>query len=145
MPPAWPVAWATAVQATDAALPALAIVARPASAIADSVIVAPPALAIVALANVALAIAVFAAPFASEHPDGLEWVGGRLGILPASAAARTFPAPLADYQVPGLHHHVRLATALAGLAGTVVVFTLGIALARVFTRGAPEGLAPDAA
>lgn len=92
---------------------------------------------------VALAIAVFAAPFASDHPDGLEWVGGRLGFL--KAATSTSPAPLADYQVPSLAQHVKLATALAGLAGTVIVFTLGLTLARTFTRGVPEGITPDAA
>lgn len=92
---------------------------------------------------VALAIAVFAAPFASEHPDGLEWVGGRLGFL--KAAAPLARAPLADYQLPLLGPHVKLATALAGVAGTLLVFALGVALARTFTRGVPEGIGPDAA
>jgi cobalt/nickel transport system permease protein len=92
---------------------------------------------------VALAVAVFLAPFASDHPDGLEWVGGQLGFL--KDAAPLLRAPLADYQVPALAGHIRAATAVAGLAGTLVVFVLGLALARIFSRPSQEGLARDAA
>ncbi|HEV3121383.1 MAG TPA: energy-coupling factor ABC transporter permease [Isosphaeraceae bacterium] len=92
---------------------------------------------------VALAVAVFLAPFASDHPDGLEWVGARIGFL--RNGAPLLPAPLADYQVPALAGHVRAATAVAGLAGTLIVFVMGLCLARIFSRPLPEGMARDAA
>jgi cobalt/nickel transport system permease protein len=92
---------------------------------------------------VALAVAVFLAPFASEHPDGLEWVGGKLGFL--NERPPLLAAPMADYRIPGLGGHVKVASALAGLVGTLLVFGVGLGLARVFSRRGPEGIAPDAA
>jgi len=96
--------------------------------------------------GIAVAIGVFLAPFASEHPDGLEFVGEKLGFLKGEAPA-ILPVPIPDYQVAKLFDagHVKLATALAGLVGTVVVFTVGLGLARVFSRRTPDGIAPDAA
>jgi cobalt/nickel transport system permease protein len=93
--------------------------------------------------GIALAVAVFLAPFASEHPDGLEWVGGQIGFLKEEPSV--IPAPLAEYQMPGLGDHVKAATAIAGLAGTLVVFAVGLGLARIFSRRGPEGITPDAA
>lgn len=91
---------------------------------------------------VALAVAAFLAPLASEHPDGLEWVGQRLGFL--REGEPLFEAPIAEYQLPlpGLRH-AKLATAAAGLVGTLVVFGLGLAFARVFSRGGPVVTAVD--
>jgi cobalt/nickel transport system permease protein len=105
--------------------------------------------------GVALAVAVFAAPFASEHPDGLEFVGEKLGFLKAEPPA-LLPVPIPDYTVPGLDRvSLGLATAAAGAVGTVFVFVAGVVLARVAVRprgdaGPPPGLAregvsPDAA
>jgi cobalt/nickel transport system permease protein len=89
----------------------------------------------VALGGLAIAIAVaaFLAPYASEHADGLEWVGGKLGFL--SEGEPVLPAPIPDYQLqlPGVRH-VKAATAVAGLVGTLVVFAVGCFFARVFTR-----------
>lgn len=95
----------------------------------------------VALAGlaIALAVTVVLAPFASEHPDGLEYVGARLGFLNDEAPALV-PTPIPDYQLPGLGAgSVKLATAAAGLVGTLVVFAVGLGLARVFSRHKPEG------
>jgi cobalt/nickel transport system permease protein len=92
---------------------------------------------------IALAVSVFLAPFASEHPDGLEWVGERLGFL--KIGQPLLRAPLNDYQMPAFSGHVQAATALAGLVGTLVVFAFGLGLARVFSRPLPEGIARDAA
>ncbi|WP_422927201.1 energy-coupling factor ABC transporter permease [Singulisphaera sp. PoT] len=97
---------------------------------------------------IAVAIGVFLAPFASEHPDGLEFVGEKMGFLKGEAPA-ILPVPIPDYQVAKLldHGHVKLATALAGFVGTLVVFTVGLGLARVFSPNAkrkPNGIAPDA-
>jgi cobalt/nickel transport system permease protein len=92
--------------------------------------------------GIALGIAVFLSPFASEAPDGLEFVGGRLGFLPEEDAPPILAAPMPDYQAPisipniGLDH-VKMATALAGLTGTLVVFTFAWLLARVFSPRGP--------
>jgi cobalt/nickel transport system permease protein len=85
---------------------------------------------------ISIAVAVFLAPFASEHSDGLEWVGDRLGFLKEEAPVLSAPIP--DYQltVPGIQH-VKIATAVAGLVGTLVVFATGFILAGIFTRPSP--------
>jgi cobalt/nickel transport system permease protein len=94
---------------------------------------------------IALAVGVFLAPFASEHPDGLAYVGARLGFLKEEAPA-ALPAPIPDYQLPLFgSSHVKAATAVAGLVGTLVVFGVGFALARVFSQRGPDGVAPHAA
>ncbi|WP_165074812.1 energy-coupling factor ABC transporter permease [Paludisphaera rhizosphaerae] len=83
----------------------------------------------------ALAVSVFLAPFASEFPDGLEYVGGKLGFLPQGDAPPLLAAPMPDYQapLPGLDY-AKAATALAGAAGTLVVFAFAWTLAKVFPR-----------
>ncbi len=90
-------------------------------------------LAVVALA-VSLGLASAAAPFASSSPDGLERVAHDQGF---AGQGRTHPvqedAPLLDYAVPGVSHS-RVATGLAGFAGTLVVFALGTGLAAGLRR-----------
>ena len=83
-----------------------------------------------------LAVSVFLAPFASEFDDGLEWVGGKLGFLKEERPI--LPAPIPDYQfpLPG-QRYVRVATAMAGAVGTLIVFGVGFGLARVFSRSSP--------
>jgi cobalt/nickel transport system permease protein len=87
--------------------------------------------------GIAIAVAVFMAPFASEHSDGLEWVGGKLGFLKDGSAVLS--APISDYQLPlpGVRH-VKTATAVAGTVGTLVVAVVGFILARIFTRPPPN-------
>jgi cobalt/nickel transport system permease protein len=80
----------------------------------------------------ALGVALFVAPFACPWPDGLEHVAARLGFE-HRATQPTAPAPAAGYQVPGVHWAAG-ATALAGAAGTVVVFALALLLARSLVR-----------
>ena len=94
--------------------------------------------------GIALAVAVFLAPFASELPDGLEYVGGRLGFLAEESPPAAIPAPMADYrlELPGLDH-VKLATALAGVIGTLVVFGVSWGMARALPRPQAEGAVPD--
>lgn len=87
--------------------------------------------------GVAVALAVILGPLAWEAPDGLEFVGRKLGFLRASGVAPL--APFADYRMTAVKTNVALATALAGLIGTVTVFVLGLAMARVFTgKVAPD-------
>ncbi|MGO9913200.1 MAG: energy-coupling factor ABC transporter permease [Isosphaeraceae bacterium] len=103
---------------------------------------------IVAGLGISLAVAVFLAPFASDQPDGLEWVGEKFGFLTEAPPISPLPAPMPDYQMPlpGLQH-VKLATAVAGLVGTVVVFCVGWGLARVLPhpRSQAQGATPDVA
>ncbi|WP_406697517.1 energy-coupling factor ABC transporter permease [Singulisphaera sp. Ch08] len=95
--------------------------------------------------GIALAVCVFLAPFASEHPDGLEYVGEKLGFLKEGVPAM-IPAPIPDYSLPLLGDaNVKAATAFAGLVGTLVVFAVGLGLARVFSTTKPTGVDPDAA
>jgi cobalt/nickel transport system permease protein len=94
---------------------------------------------------IALGVAVFLGPFACESPDGLEYVGERVGFL-NDASPPVIRSPMADYQLklPGLNH-ARVATAMAGVVGTLVVFGLGWGMARVLPRTKGEGVTPDAA
>ncbi len=99
--------------------------------------------------GIALAVATFLAPLASEFPDGLEAVGARLKFLDEQGApASIVAAPIRDYAMPGIGWKP-LATAAAGASGTLVVFGVGLALARAFASGkgpSPSfGVAPDAA
>lgn len=86
--------------------------------------------AALAPAVAAIVIALVLSPFASGFPDGLEWAAEKLGFLHESAPA--FVAPLADYSfsrsLPGW-----LSTGLAGLAGVLVVFSVGCAVASAWS------------
>jgi len=98
--------------------------------------------------GISTAVAIFLAPLASEHPDGLEFVGRvkasfllKKGAEPATAPIKV---PIPDYSIPTLNRlNPGLATAAAGVVGTLVVFGVALGLARGVARG---GLpAPDAA
>ncbi len=100
--------------------------------------------------GVALAVAVFLSPLASDFPDGLEFVGAKLGLLAAEPAPSPLPlpVPMPDYQLPlPRMEHVKMATAAAGLIGTLIVFALSWALARIFAgpEKRTERVAADAA
>ena len=95
--------------------------------------------------GVALAVAVFLSPLASELPDGLEFVGQRIGFLRDDPLPSPLPVPMPDYQLPlpGLEH-VKSATAAAGVVGTLVVFALSWWLGRVFAGARTHRNGPDA-
>jgi hypothetical protein len=84
----------------------------------------------------AVGLAVFASPYVSSSPDGLEKVAetqsfledGRLHTLQESS-----PAP--DYAFPGVDDP-RLATALGGFAGTLMVALAGVAIMALVRRRA---------
>jgi cobalt/nickel transport system permease protein len=87
---------------------------------------------------VTLGLALFVAPFACAWPDGLEAVAARLGF-DQKATAGLIVAPAAGYRLPGLGWAAG-ATAMAGAAGTVVVFGLALLLARTLVPNrASEG------
>jgi cobalt/nickel transport system permease protein len=78
---------------------------------------------------IALALALFASPFASSWPDGLDKTAEILGFG-EKATDPLFPAPLPDYEMPGIYWSV-LSTSVAGGVGMIVVFALAWLLARV--------------
>ncbi len=79
-----------------------------------------------------LGLAVFVAPFACPWPDGLEAVAGRLGF-DGKAWAPLLPAPVPDYQAPGIASP-GVATAVAGAVGALVVFVLAVWFSRLVVR-----------
>ncbi|MGE5609398.1 MAG: energy-coupling factor ABC transporter permease [Bacillota bacterium] len=78
---------------------------------------------------IAIGLALFVAPFASQLPDGLEKAAMELGFA-GHAAAPAVAAPIAEYQVPGIRS-ATMATAIAGVIGTVVAFAFALLLARL--------------
>ncbi len=101
----------------------------------------------VALAGlaVAAAAAIFLAPLASDHPDGLTYVGTKkVPFLPRAGEKAGSPlinAPIPDYQIPGLtSFNPSVATAAAGLVGTLVVGGVALGLARGFAQGGPAAV-----
>ena len=86
---------------------------------------------------IGLGLALFASPFASHWPDGLDRTAEVLGFK-EKAAAPILPAPIPDYEMPGIPWSP-LATSIAGAAGTMVVFFLCWILARLLVpRRAPQ-------
>jgi PDGLE domain len=91
--------------------------------------------AILALA-VAIGLATAVSPFASDSPDGLEKVAGDKAFLDQGRLhAVQEESPVPDYAVPGVGDP-RVATGLAGLGGTLLVFGLGYGLVTVARRRA---------
>lgn len=85
---------------------------------------------------VAVGLALFASPYASSSPDGLEKVAETKGFLDdgrLDSLQQSSPAP--DYAFPGVHD-ARLATALAGLVGTLLVALVGTAIFTLARRRA---------
>jgi cobalt/nickel transport system permease protein len=77
----------------------------------------------------AFGLALFVAPFACPWPDGLEAVAAKLGFEQAVTEPE-LPALAPDYVFPGIQS-AALATALAGVVGSVIVFALALLLARI--------------
>jgi cobalt/nickel transport system permease protein len=81
---------------------------------------------------IAVGLALLISPFASHWPDGLEKIAETLGFLGRSAGKPVAPAPMPDYEIPGIGSPV-VATALAGALGTIVMFVFAFFLARLVT------------
>jgi cobalt/nickel transport system permease protein len=94
------------------------------------------------LAGLAIAVAVTSlSPLASSSPDGLERVAEEKGFI--DTAQDPFYEIIADYLFPGIENEA-LATILAGVVGTVVVFGVCYGLAQLVaglrrSRHAPSG------
>ncbi len=76
----------------------------------------------------AFLLAVFS-PLASAYPDGLEWVAEEHGFI--ETAREPLYEIIPDYVFPGISNEA-LATIVAGIVGTLIVF--GVALAVGYTR-----------
>lgn len=76
----------------------------------------------------AVFLAVLISPFASSSPDGLEKVAEDKGFLEKGEIAPALVSPVPDYAWPGIKNG-KLATSLAGAAGTLAVFGLGYLIA----------------
>jgi hypothetical protein len=92
---------------------------------------------------VAVGLAAAVSPFASARPDGLEKVAQEKEFLDQGRLVDVQKeSPLAGYAFPGVGNE-RVATGLAGFAGTLGVFALGYGLAYVLRRreggDAPSG------
>jgi cobalt/nickel transport system permease protein len=82
------------------------------------------------VAGLALALVLaIASPLASANPDGLEWVAEQKGFL--DTAQRSPFEIIPDYVLPGVSNEA-IATILAGIIGTLIVF--GVTLAVAYTR-----------
>ena len=74
-----------------------------------------------------------AAPFASGHPDGLEWVAESTGFLGTAQGAPFSILP--DYTIPALGN-TGLSTIVAGVVGVLLVAGLVFVAARTLRRAA---------
>ena len=87
---------------------------------------------------ISFGLALFVAPFACSWPDGLDKVAETLGFEHRAAGVPLVHSPIPDYQLPGMHS-TTMATSLAGVIGTIVVFVLAFLLARVLVaKPAPD-------
>jgi hypothetical protein len=74
-------------------------------------------------------------PLASAAPDGLEKVAEKKGFIDLALAPifNVFP----DYVIPGVTNEA-LATILAGILGTLILFGIGYGLARLLRERKDE-------
>ena len=71
----------------------------------------------------ALLLAGVASFYASSHPDGLEYVAERTGLIDSEGEHATAGGPLADYQTKGVDD-ARVSGGLAGVVGVLVTLAL---------------------
>lgn len=82
---------------------------------------------------VALLIALLLSPFASSWPDGLERVAEDKGFLEKGEIEPVLVSPIPDYAWPGIDNEA-IATSLAGVVGTLIVFGLGFGIAAILKK-----------
>lgn len=83
--------------------------------------------------GVCIVLAAVVSLLASSHPDGLEFVAGRLGFEDAATDHHLGDSPLADYSVHAVGEN-GLAGGLAGLIGVLVVAALAFGLMHLLKR-----------
>lgn len=82
---------------------------------------------------VALLVAGFLSPFASPSPDGLERVAEDKGFLHLAEGKELINAMMPDYVFPGIANE-GVATALAGVLGTLLVFGFMLLMGKLFFK-----------
>ena len=82
---------------------------------------------------ITLGLILFVLPFASKWPDGLEKVAAAVGFDAKAVRAPLVASPLAEYRIPHVGF-LPAATALAGIIGAVLVFTVSFVLAKALHR-----------
>jgi len=87
---------------------------------------------------IAVGLALFASSFASSLPDGLERVAHDLGFVGKAIESPLVPSPIPDYAMPGIRSPL-LATALASVIGTLIMFAVSWAIARALVRRRNSG------
>ncbi len=93
---------------------------------------------------ISMGLALFVAPFASPWPDGLDKSAESLGFADRETSERSIPTLIPSYKMPGIASE-GLATGVAGVAGTTVVFVLSWIGARALVRRKRGALSADAA
>jgi cobalt/nickel transport system permease protein len=79
---------------------------------------------------VTLVIAGVISLFASAHPDGLQFVGAKLGFESAAQGSAAAGSPLAGYGVTGIGN-AQVSGAIAGIIGVLVTISVGLLVAKV--------------
>ncbi|MGQ9611138.1 MAG: PDGLE domain-containing protein [bacterium] len=82
---------------------------------------------------VALICAGLISLFASSFPDGLEKVAENLGFLEKGEGEPILKSPIPDYALPGIKNE-KLATSIAGIVGTLLVFVVGYGTAEIIRK-----------
>jgi cobalt/nickel transport protein len=81
----------------------------------------------------AVLVALFLSPFASQWPDGLEKVADDKGFLDKGEIEPAVSSPVPDYSWPGIKNEA-LATSVAGVFGTIMVFAVSFGLLKIIGR-----------
>jgi cobalt/nickel transport protein len=81
----------------------------------------------------AVLLALIISPFASPGPDGLERVAEKKGFIGKNEVKPALRSPIPDYRIPGIKNK-KVATAVAGVLGTLFVFGVGYGLAWLLGR-----------
>ena len=84
--------------------------------------------------QLSLLLAGVVSSYASERPDGLEYVAGALGFASTARDSATAGSPMADYAVSSLADDPRLSGGLAGVVGVVAVAVVMTTLVLVLRR-----------
>jgi cobalt/nickel transport system permease protein len=79
---------------------------------------------------VTLVVAGVISLFASAHPDGLQFVGAKLGFENAAQDSAATGSPLAGYGVTGIGN-AQVSGAIAGIIGVLVTISVGLLVAKV--------------
>ncbi len=92
---------------------------------------------------VVIVFAVVLSQFASDNPDGLEYVAEQQGFIDTAEDHTLGDAPLADYG-EGLTDNSTLNTAIAGAVGVLVTLALGYGIFWLARRRSPDHSEPTA-